>query len=504
MRRLTPVIRISVGLVGITISILLLIDLVGLLPEPRDDALDNRMRLTEVIATQVAAWDPSNLTPLRAALAVTVERNDEVLSAALRSGDGRLLLSAGDHAKQWNPNEEGSSSATHVRVPISRRGRQWAQLEIRFAELGISAGLWGLLQRPLFQIVGVLGALGFLGYLALLRRALRHLDPSAVIPPRLQKALNVMVESVLIVAADGEIVLANSAFAKRTGRRQEALLGAHPSDFDWRRKDSDERPARLPWQDAIESGETVTDMELRLVSDTGEMSTLVVNVAPVLDGWDRPKGAIVTLDDVTQLEHKSQELQKALVELEKSQDEIRLQNEELQVLATIDPLTGVANRRSFFARAEQSVRQARDDEMPYSVMMLDLDFFKRINDEHGHAAGDEVLCRTAELLREMLGFPDRICRYGGEEFCVELEGYPLEQALGLAEQLRAKIAAPAFAAMPVTASFGVASLGAGAADFAALVNQADEALYRAKRSGRNRVCAYDGRTSGGEGAGPRS
>jgi diguanylate cyclase (GGDEF)-like protein/PAS domain S-box-containing protein len=502
MRRLTPVIRISVGLVGITISILLLVDLVGLLPEPRDDALENRVRLTEVIAAQMAAWDASNLTPLRAALAITVQRNEEVLSAGLRSGDGRLLLSAGDH-ERWSPNDEVRSSATHVRVPINRAGREWARLEIRFAELGASQGLTGLLHRPLVRIVGVLGALGFVGYLTLLRRALRHLDPSAVIPTRLQKALNVMVESVLIVAPDGEIVLANSAFAKRAGKPQEALLGARPSDFDWRLKDSDERPARLPWQDAIESGETVTDAELRLVAATGETSTMVVNVAPVLDGWDRPKGAIVTLDDVTQLEHKSKELEKALGELEKSRDEIRLQNEELQVLATIDPLTGVSNRRSFFTRAQEVLQRARADDMPLSVLMIDLDFFKRINDDFGHAAGDEVLCRTAELLREMLGFPERVCRYGGEEFCVELEGYPLEQAMGLAEQLRAKIAAPAFATMPVTASFGVASLSAGAADFAALVNQADEALYRAKRTGRNRVCAYDGRAVGGEGESER-
>jgi diguanylate cyclase (GGDEF)-like protein/PAS domain S-box-containing protein len=496
MRRLTPVIRISVGLVGVTLSILLLIDLVGLLPEPRDAALDNRMRLAEVIATQVGAWDPSNLAPLRAALEVTVQRNEEVLSAGLRGRDGRLLLFAGDHAKLWDPDDEEHSSATHVRVPIGRRDGDWARLELRFAELGASEGLAGLLRRPLIPILGLLGALGFVGYLALLRRALRHLDPSAVIPTRLQRALNVMVEGVLIVAADGEIVLANSAFARRAGRAEADLLGTQPVDLDWRLKESDERPARFPWQDAVASGETVTDAELRLVAATGETSTLVVNVAPVLDGWDRPKGAIVTFADVTQLEQKSEELGKALAELEKSRDEIRLHNEELQVLATIDPLTGVSNRRSFFKRAEEAFRRARAEETPLSVMMVDIDHFKRINDRFGHAAGDEVLCRTAELLREMLGFPERVCRYGGEEFCVELGGYPLEQALGLAEQIRAKIDAPAFTAMPVTASFGVASFSTGAADFAQLVNQADDALYRAKRTGRNRVCAFDGVTAG--------
>ena len=212
---------------------------------------------------------------------------------------------------------------------------------------------------------------------------------------------------------------------------------------------------------------------------------------------------LASFDDVTVLEAKKVELRGMLDMLQKSREEIRRQNEELQVLATIDPLTGVSNRRSFFTRAQELLQRARADQMPLSVMMVDLDFFKRINDDFGHAAGDEVLCRTAELLREMLGFPERVCRYGGEEFCVELEGYPLEQAMGLAEQLRAKIAAPAFATMPVTASFGVASLSAGAADFAALVNQADEALYRAKRTGRNRVCAYDGRAVGGEGESER-
>jgi diguanylate cyclase (GGDEF)-like protein/PAS domain S-box-containing protein len=489
--RLTPVIRISVGLVGITLSIVLLMDALGLMPDARDEALDQRIQLSELVANQIAAWDPTNLSPLRAALEATVRRNEDLLSAGLRAGDGRLLLAAGEHVRHWQPEHGARSSPTHVRVPIAQQGRPWARLELRFVELDGADGLAAWFRSPLMRIVAVLGALGFVGYLAFMRRALRHLDPSAVIPTRLQKALNVMVEGVMIVTTDGEIVLANEAFAKRAGRSEASLLGARACDFDWRLKDCDDRPRRFPWQEAIDSNETVTEREMRLFGATGESAILVVNAAPVRDGWDRAKGAIVTLDDVTELQQKSAWLQVAMAELEKSRDEIRLQNDELQILATRDPLTGVANRRAFFSRAGLELKRARRAGAELCLVMVDLDRFKHINDSFGHAAGDEVIRRTAELLREMLGDPERVCRYGGEEFCIELEGYPLEKALGLAEQLRAKIAAPAFATVPVTASFGVASLAAGAADIGELTNQADEALYRAKRSGRNRVAAYE-------------
>jgi diguanylate cyclase (GGDEF)-like protein/PAS domain S-box-containing protein len=488
--RLSLLFRISGGLVAITISVLLALDLVGLVPKATRVELARREQIAELLATElVSAATLRELGSIRNLLLAKVRRQEGLLSIGLRGLDGRLLLSVGDHVGAWQPEQAEGSTPSHVRVPIRRDGAGWATLEIRFEDLEPGFSFAGIWKHPLVRLVASFGALIFVVYVLYLRRTLRHLDPSAVIPARVQTALDVMAEGVFIVDPAGEIVLANAAFRAQVGA-ESSLLGVEPSQLGWRLKDSDEAPRDFPWLEAIATGRSVTGAPLRLVGAEGRLSTLVVNSSPVLDGWGRPKGAIVTLDDVTELERRGEELEKALVDLEKSRDEIRLQNEELQVLATTDPLSGLLNRRSFFADLEAHFGQARAAGKPLSFLMVDIDHFKRINDSHGHAMGDEVIVRLAQLLQLMLGPHATVCRYGGEEFCVRLEETNAEQARQLAESLRRKIAAPGFARVPVTASFGIAALDARSESGAALINLSDGALYRAKETGRNRVVVW--------------
>ena len=199
------------------------------------------------------------------------------------------------------------------------------------------------------------------------------------------------------------------------------------------------------------------------------------------------QGAIVTFDDVTELERSEQELQLALTALEKSRDDVRFQNEELQVLASSDPLTGLTNRRAFLLKLETDVANAIEDSADLSCVMIDIDHFKRVNDDHGHLTGDKVIIAVARALEER-GDCERVCRYGGEEFCITFWGTTSEEAVEHAEEIRLRIAAEGFAEVPVTASFGISSLREGVRTPQALINLADEALYRAKKSGRNRVC----------------
>ena len=220
-----------------------------------------------------------------------------------------------------------------------------------------------------------------------------------------------------------------------------------------------------------------------------------MNVSPVLDGWGKPKGAIATFDDMTELEQKKTALEEALGQLEKSQDEIRLQNEELQTLAKQDPLTGVANRRAFMDWFEVQVAQAKTRGLELSCVMVDIDHFKRVNDTHGHPAGDEVIRRVAELLSSAVRSFDAVCRYGGEEFCMGLPGASSEVAVVVAERLCEKTRAPGFTRVPITASFGVASIKSGAQSLAELLEQADRALYASKEAGRDRVTAWNDITS---------
>jgi diguanylate cyclase (GGDEF)-like protein len=123
--------------------------------------------------------------------------------------------------------------------------------------------------------------------------------------------------------------------------------------------------------------------------------------------------------------------------------------------------------------------------------MVDIDFFKRVNDEHGHAVGDEVIVRVAEALLAAVRSSDAVCRYGGEEFCIALPVADMAEASMVGERIRAKIDSPGFARVPVTVSVGVASVGLGADSLPELINQADEALYASKEGGRNRVTRWD-------------
>lgn len=177
--------------------------------------------------------------------------------------------------------------------------------------------------------------------------------------------------------------------------------------------------------------------------------------------------------------------------------------QELQALAATDALTGLPNRRSFMTRLEEEyARLRRFDTQQVAVLMLDLDYFKRINDTYGHAAGDEVLRQVATLIREEPRRVDLSARLGGEEFAIILAGSSAEAAREFAERLRRKIAAAAIVlegkAIAVTVSIGVAAMMPSDESADVSLLRADAALYKAKDGGRNLVLLADG---GGRAAG---
>jgi diguanylate cyclase (GGDEF)-like protein len=165
---------------------------------------------------------------------------------------------------------------------------------------------------------------------------------------------------------------------------------------------------------------------------------------------------------------------------------------ELQRLAAFDPLTGLLNRRTFMDFARRELSRAQRARETCTLLMLDVDRFKRVNDEHGHAAGDRVLAECAAALRGALRAADLVGRYGGEEFCALLSRASFEAALETAERLREAVGARCLGGLapPVTVSIGAAPCATQdprALD--AAFARADEALYRAKAQGRNRVVA---------------
>jgi diguanylate cyclase (GGDEF)-like protein/PAS domain S-box-containing protein len=489
--RLSPIFRLSLGLTVVTCSLLLIADFLGILPPLENAEMRRRIALCETISVQTAqAASHRDVESIRSLLALAVRREETLLSAGVRAADGTLIVQAGDHRNLWTPPEDVRSTETHMRVPLFRDGKEWAQLEVRFAEVPTAHVLAALWSRPLVRLVLAMSALGFVANALYLRRSLRHLDPSAVIPARVQAALDIMAEGVVLLDANQRIVLANAAFAERLGATPASLLGVDIASLGWRADAQPGAPVAMPWRDALRQGVSTAGTTLRLATRADGDRVFLVNASPVLDGWNRPKGAIATFDDATELERKTAALEQALAELEKSRDEIRLQNDELQVLARRDPLTGVANRRSFVPRFETLLAESLRSGRELSCVMVDIDHFKRVNDQHGHAMGDEVISRVARALAAEVGSSEDVCRYGGEEFCVVLPGTPVEEAMRLAERVRNAVQLPGFARVSVAVSAGVSSTRFGARQLGDLIEQADGALYASKQNGRNCVTSW--------------
>ena len=196
------------------------------------------------------------------------------------------------------------------------------------------------------------------------------------------------------------------------------------------------------------------------------------------------------------VERRNAELSARLRDLNEARQSAELANlglqramDQLEQAASTDRLTGAWNRRRFEEAVLPEIALAHRRREPLSLLMFDLDHFKRVNDTYGHGVGDMVLVGTAQCIREQLRASDALVRWGGEEFLVMAPATRLEGAMGLAEKLRAALAARVFpGAGPITMSLGVAEymLGEGLREW---IDRADQALYQAKAGGRNQVQA---------------
>jgi diguanylate cyclase (GGDEF)-like protein len=207
---------------------------------------------------------------------------------------------------------------------------------------------------------------------------------------------------------------------------------------------------------------------------------------PLLTGVaDQIAGAIASGQLYAELKKVTAQLEQKTRALEDANLHLGRAIETLHRISTLDGLTEVANRRHFDDTLALEWRRAVRSGQPMSLLMLDIDFFKAFNDQHGHQAGDDVLRRVAHALRDSVHrAADLVARYGGEEFVVLLPDTTGEQAREIAEMLRARIEEPG----TVTASLGVATqVPSRDGNPDELVKRADEALYEAKRLGRNRV-----------------
>jgi diguanylate cyclase (GGDEF)-like protein len=223
------------------------------------------------------------------------------------------------------------------------------------------------------------------------------------------------------------------------------------------------------------------------------LERLTKGAAEVADGdlaVDLPTATGEVGDLTYVFNHMVDRLRQSRQDLDAVNETLRQQNEELERQSASDSLTGLSNRRILTQRLSEELLRAQRQSHSFTVLMLDVDHFKKYNDAHGHPAGDEVLKKVATILRNCTRAGDCTARYGGEEFAVLLSGKGGDTALQLAQRIRERVAAEEFVGGKVTISGGIAEFPHHGQTAEAVISSADEALYEAKREGRNRVvCA---------------
>ena len=491
---LFPAMRMSFALVLLTSCILLSADMLGFTPDEDKFLLDARTKISESLAIQFSVLAPEkDIKKIQKLIRLIVKRNDDILSAGIRLNSGQLIFKSNNHTELWQGYNKNLSTPSHVIVPIFQNSRLWGNIEFKFKDLKTQTFL-GFFKKSILKLAAFTMLIGFFVYLVFMLRTLRQLDPSTVIPERVNSAFDTLSEGVIIIDEKEQILLTNKAFSKKIGLSADSLLGIKVSELKWEQLSVHETEAEYPWKSVLKNGEDSVGTQLKIKLAKNKYLKFVLNISPIAGGNDTTQGALITLDDITQVEEQNIKLQTMVNHLELAKVEVQKKNKELHYLATRDPMTGCLNRRSFSEHFETMFDSARKNNTELTCIMVDLDHFKLVNDNYGHATGDVVIKLLAKILKASTRKYDLVSRYGGEEFCLVLPGKTTDEAFTVAERIRLRMkdeSTKRFENGPrVTASLGIASIFDNPENPDALNNLADQALYTAKESGRNRVVCW--------------
>ncbi|AWN16467.1 sensor domain-containing diguanylate cyclase [Salinisphaera sp. LB1] len=285
-----------------------------------------------------------------------------------------------------------------------------------------------------------------------------------------------------LVGTDGRWLRVNLALTEILGYPEEELLSidfqtiTHPDDLD----------TDLEFlQEMLDGQRDSYRMEKRYFHKKGHEIWILLSVSLVRYENATPRYFVSQIQDITERKHSE-------AQLARKQRELELANRKLQELSTVDPLTGVMNRRAFNMRLDQEIKRASRSGLPISFLLIDVDHFKRFNDDHGHQAGDQALSEVGAALMANRRVNDAVARYGGEEFAMILPQTDAQGCAVVAERVKEAVASIDGLACPITVSIGTATFEPArsvreppAGD--SLIEVADKALYAAKAEGRNRV-----------------
>ncbi len=318
---------------------------------------------------------------------------------------------------------------------------------------------------------------------------------------QMRAVISTMRDGLVFQNADGRIMISNPSAERILGLSKAQIEKRAPIDPLWRvikpdgtDLDESEHPAQL----VLKSGDEVHDFLMGISRSDGSLVWIEMDAAPIFNEHTKKVSAVVcTFSDVSRRVEDERVIQKQLVSisdyslrLDMQQIDLEDANRRLEALATTDGLTGLLNHRCFQDCLEREFRLASRTRTQLSLILLDIDSFKSLNDRFGHQAGDEVLGGVAFALKDGVRLTDIVARYGGEEMVVILPDTDYGGALLVAEKLRASFEDSDWGYCPVTASFGVSTLTKKVLDRQTLIEQADQALYYSKANGKNKVTHF--------------
>lgn len=454
--------------------------LTGVLPSNDEKMFRQRASVVEQLAaTTSTILEHGNSSRLERHLKNSLSGPYGITDIRVTRFDGVVLFQTPGFTKHWTLAPGLGSTIDQMRVPIQRSQKDWALVEIAFAgqewhELG-----W----VRIAGLILIAFAMNGLSFVLFLRRALSVLEPTNTVPRRVRNTLDTIAGGVVVMDAQGKIMLANESFSSVVSGIADKIIGSSLSELPWRIDNS----SIIPWELVLLEKRRSEGTQVYLPLPDGSERCFVVNATPVLDANERLAGALVSFEDVTALEEQRKNLVDAMNELQMSKEQIRQQNERLQELASKDALTGAYNRRALYEQMEAIWIELPNQPQGMVAIMMDIDHFKKLNDTHGHAAGDNVLKDVVKVLHTTVADRGVVGRYGGEEFCVILRDCSLEEGLQMGEKIRAAIERDLAKPYAVTTSVGLSSSLFGAESVKRLLEQADKSLYAAKHGGRNRV-----------------